>query len=102
MKKKKLYESQKNYLVCAILMLIVGVLMFPVGEEKWAIGCIAIGVLFLIGFFVLLKKEGLCEVDEDEEEPAVKKTVKEENDEKQAVKEEKLDEENKEEVKGVS
>ncbi len=64
-KKRELYESQKNYLTCAILMIIVGVLLFPLGKENWAIGCIIIGVLFLVGFFVLLKKEGLREIDEE-------------------------------------
>lgn len=66
MEKKTLYEAQKNYLVCAILMFIVGVLMFPMGKTNWGIGCIVVGVGFLVGFFVLLKKMGLCVVYEDE------------------------------------
>ena len=89
--KKELYESQKNYLTCAILMIIVGVLLFPLGKENWAIGCIIVGVLFLVGFFVLLKKEGLRNVDEEftkkGQKAAQKKqqTVEDEEDEEKDV-----------------
>ncbi len=89
--KKELYESQRNYLTCAILMIIVGVLLVPLGEENWAIGCILVGVLFLIGFFVLLKKEGLRDVDEEftkkGQKAAQKKqqTVEDEKDEEKDV-----------------
>lgn len=64
--KKKLYEAQKNYLTCGILMIIVGIAMFFMPKtSSWAWGCIGLGVLFVIGFLVLLKKDGLMEVEEE-------------------------------------
>lgn len=72
--KKELYESQKNYLTCGILMIIVGIVMFFMPKTaNLAWPCIGLGIIFVIGFVVLLKKDGLREVDESEEPKKTKK-----------------------------
>ncbi len=76
--KKKLYEAQKNYLVCAVLMIIVGILMLYMKKNALGIGIIAFGVVFLIGFFVLLAKDGMMEVVVEEKASGKEKTDGEE------------------------
>ena len=80
MKKKKLYEAQKNYLTCSILLLIAGALLaFYLGKFAFGIGTMIVGILCLIGFFVLLKKQGLCTVYVDPPENKKAKDTDEED-----------------------
>ena len=80
MKKKKLYEAQKNYLTCSILLLIAGALLaFHLGKFAFGIGTMIVGILCLIGFFVLLKKQGLCTVYVDPPENKKAKDTDEED-----------------------
>lgn len=76
--KKKLSYAQKNYLVCAVLMIIVGILMLYMKKTALGIGIIIFGVVFFIGFFVLLAKDGMMEVPVEEKASDKKKSSKEE------------------------
>ncbi len=60
--KKKLYDIQKKYLVCALLMIIVGIIFIYLKRMALGIGIIIFGAVFFIGFLVLIGKDGLIEV----------------------------------------
>lgn len=76
--KKKLSDAQENYLVCAVLMIIMGILMLYMKKTALGIGIIIFGVVFLIGFFVLLAKDGMVEVPVAEKASRKKKSSGEE------------------------
>ncbi len=70
--KKTLYEAQKNYLTCGLLMIIVGCCMFTVDKTTMGWGCIGLGALFVVIFAVMLKKMGFLLVDVEEKAPKAK------------------------------
>lgn len=53
---RKLLETEKNLLTCGILMIIVGIVMCVINKIGLGAGTIAVGVVFLILFFVMVKK----------------------------------------------
>lgn len=60
--KKVLYEAQKNYIVCSVLMIVVGVGLVAMSKPGIGYGCIFLGVIFLVGAIALIKKQGLMTV----------------------------------------
>lgn len=60
--KKVLYEAQKNYLVCAVLMIIAGIGLVIMSKPGIGYGCIFLGILFFVGAIALIKKHGLMTV----------------------------------------
>ncbi len=46
--KRPLLETEKNFLVCAVLMLIAGIGLIAMGENNFGIGTIVLGVVFAI------------------------------------------------------
>ncbi len=62
--KKTLYEVQKKYLICAVIMMIMGMLITWMGKTSMGISVIIFGTVFLIGFFVLIAKDGMQIVDD--------------------------------------
>lgn len=54
--KRPLTEIEKNFITCAILMLIVGISLFVLGKMTMGIVCIAISVLFVgIAISIIVK-----------------------------------------------
>lgn len=87
--KKKLYEAQKNYLVCGILMLMVGIVMlFMPKTVSIAWGCIGVGTLFVFGFLLLLKRDGLMEVEDEKKKEKEAKTEMEQSFEQEETEQE--------------
>jgi len=46
--KRPLLETEKNFLKCAVLMLIAGIGLIMMGKNNFGIGTIAFGVIFAI------------------------------------------------------
>lgn len=53
---RKLLETEKNFLTCSILMIIVGIVLCVIGKVALGVGTIVIGIVFLVVFFVMVKK----------------------------------------------
>ncbi len=53
---RKLLETEKNFLVCSILMIIVGIVMCVIGKIGLGVATIVIGIAFLVVFFAMVKK----------------------------------------------
>ncbi|MBQ9277128.1 MAG: hypothetical protein IJ224_00690 [Lachnospiraceae bacterium] len=53
---RQLLETEKNYLVCSILMIIVGVVLCIINKVGLGACSIVIGIVFLIVFFAMVKK----------------------------------------------
>ncbi len=53
---RKLLETEKNFLTCSILMVIVGIALCVIGKVGIGAGTIAVGIVFLVVFFVMVKK----------------------------------------------
>ena len=54
--KRPLLETEKNFLVCAVLMLIAGIGLIMMGENTFGIGTIVLGVVFAICAVVSIVK----------------------------------------------
>lgn len=50
-------EATKNFFVCGVLMIIVGIAMIALSKMAFGIGCIVLGVIFLGAGFIYLKKD---------------------------------------------
>ncbi len=46
--KRPLLETEKNFLKCAVLMLIAGIGLLAMGKNNFGIGTIVLGVVFAI------------------------------------------------------
>lgn len=53
---RKLLETEKNFLVCSILMIIVGIVMCVISKVVLGIATIIVGIVFLVIFFAMVKK----------------------------------------------
>lgn len=53
---RKLLETEKNFLVCSILMIIVGIVMCVISKVVLGVATIIVGVAFLVIFFAMVKK----------------------------------------------
>lgn len=57
--KRPLLESEKNFIKCAILMVIVGICLMAMGKTTLGIGCIGTGIIFaVIAVMMITKGEG--------------------------------------------
>ncbi len=71
---KQLFEAEKNYIKCAILMVIVGIGLIVLGERNMGIGCIVVGITFGVAAVYMI-------VTNDKERPIKEKKVKKEKSE---------------------
>lgn len=70
--KRKFTETEKNYLICAVLMIVSGIGLIIMGKNAFGIGCMAIGVIFAVVSIVMYIKG----YDLDEEAEKRKKNEK--------------------------
>ena len=55
--KRPLLETEKNFLQCAVIMLLVGLSMIALGKSTWGIICIVIAVVFVgIAMSMIIKE----------------------------------------------
>lgn len=55
--KRPLLESEKNFLKCAFIMLVVGISLIALGKQSGGIICIAIAAVFAVVAIYMIVKE---------------------------------------------
>ncbi len=68
--KRALFEAEKNYITCAVLMIVVGICLIAMGKTGLGVGCIVIGVTFAVAAVYMIATN-------DKEPPKKEKPVKE-------------------------
>ena len=55
--KRPLLETEKNLLVCAILMIIAGIGLILMGKNNFGVGCVVVGVAFTVWAIISYVKD---------------------------------------------
>ncbi len=75
--KRQLLETEKNYLTCTVLMVLIGIALIGIGRESFGIVVLSIAAVFAVMTVLLVAKDIK---EEKERDASVNKPESEKND----------------------